>query len=202
MTNIRTMPIDVAVDAKRWLQDFDDATVTVDDPSERLTAAKNALKDAVESGLVGYKARMRGSSFLQLPSEIRNLVYEYILVEPYQGYVKCDFQDTGNNVEGYANALWCRAELHLFCVNRQINIEASSIFYGRNTFAIAERQDYLYWPTAKRIDACRIARWHISTRDCRWKSNPLRCSPRIFRETGKLHIALLGKALEKPHQVR
>lgn len=154
--------------------------------------------------------KRRGPSFMELPSEIRNMVYHYLLVAPHGGYVKCDI-GVCFKFEKYSafRALTCPAELQIFRVNRMIKAEASSVFYDVNTFAIAESQNFLKryrnpkLASIRRIDACQVSKWHIITRDCRWKSNADRSSPWVYRAAAVDYMSMLGALLfRKPHRAQ
>ena len=190
------------MNAKQLLQAVTEAMSTTEDTIQCLAAVKGALEAAVQSDLSSPKAKSGGPNFMSLPLEIRNMIYHFLLVEPHKGYVKCDIE------YNYGRVLICRADLQIFRTNHQINTEASSIFYSKNVFAIAQRQYYrkdfpLWGPKSiKQIDACRVTKWHIITRGRRWKSNASRTSPQVYRKAAKQYASMLGEALKKPHQVQ
>ena len=122
-------------------------------------------------------------------------------VHPHEGYLKC-YYDVYVNCE---SKLYIPKSipLQLFRVCRQINDEASSLFYSENVFAIADQQravrnggpNYLQ-NTRSLIDVARITKMHITNRECRWLSDQRRTSPRVFREASKHHIAAFAKAFK------
>ncbi|KAM0716561.1 hypothetical protein Q7P37_008006 [Cladosporium fusiforme] len=77
-------------------------------------------------------------SFLDLPGEIRNKIYMYTLnFESIELAAKTRFHHTSNGVRArhyrdYKEKI--KPSLQLLRVNKQINQEASSIFYGQNEF--------------------------------------------------------------------
>ncbi|PYI07523.1 hypothetical protein BO78DRAFT_90593 [Aspergillus sclerotiicarbonarius CBS 121057] len=73
-------------------------------------------------------------SFLSLPIEIHNNIYERVLAIPHPLHV---FQDPGCPVEVFAPAK-PYAWLALIYINRQISAEARAILYGANQFTFQE----------------------------------------------------------------
>ncbi|KAI1193029.1 hypothetical protein F5X97DRAFT_328988 [Nemania serpens] len=72
--------------------------------------------------------------FLSLPPEIRNQVYEVILVPPHPVRL-VDITDHGTIQVFGASWSWKRSTV-LLRVNRQIRVEATAILFGRNQFTI------------------------------------------------------------------
>lgn len=75
--------------------------------------------------------------FLDLPGEIRNEIYRYVLLVDRNPYHRRRAW-SGLNFE----ALKYNMSISVLFVSRQINLEASSIFYGANNLVIIQDTNY------------------------------------------------------------
>ncbi|KAF2094697.1 hypothetical protein NA57DRAFT_60116 [Rhizodiscina lignyota] len=93
-------------------------------------------------------ARMRKFEFLALPGEIRNMIYELLLVDsaPIELYYRKVARDDGRRrrwFPGTFNSSYCSVSILGTC--KQINREASSLFYSRNVFCLQVYDSYSDW---------------------------------------------------------
>ncbi|KAI1160232.1 hypothetical protein F5B18DRAFT_536184 [Nemania serpens] len=72
--------------------------------------------------------------FLSLPPEIRNQVYEVVLVPPHPVRL-VDITDHGTIQVSGASWSWKRSTV-LLRANRQVRAEATAVLFGRNRFAL------------------------------------------------------------------
>lgn len=84
-------------------------------------------------------AQYRTKTFLSLPLEIRNKIYNHLLTILHPIYI---FQDRPNssNIESFVPEISQRTGFWtvLLYVNRQISVEARAILYGENQFQLME----------------------------------------------------------------
>ncbi|EDU47649.1 conserved hypothetical protein [Pyrenophora tritici-repentis Pt-1C-BFP] len=107
----------------------------------------------------------RTPTFLGLPAELRNRIYSY-LFESSDSVCIAFHRDTGSRSSKLA--LSFRSEtpfpLSLFLACRQINAEASSVFYSNNTFLLRVRGNSRIWVCF--IDALLVFLDRVGTRAC------------------------------------
>ncbi|KAK5936496.1 hypothetical protein PMZ80_011263 [Knufia obscura] len=89
-------------------------------------------------------------NFLSLPTEIRNKIYEQVLVIPHPLYL---FQEPGFSVDTFAPDKPFQWPALLY-TNRQIHGEASAVLYGMNHFHFVDI-------TAQQVDVLRSFLSHI-----------------------------------------
>ena len=188
------------MDSEESLPATDNATTTAGEVDEALDLAGKAQVVAVKLEHAEYQASNAHLSFMHLPAEIRIQIYEYLLVMPHQGYIKCEITIPLRHKPLF-HAFSCHANLEILRVNKHMRAEASSIFYGMNTFGISERPGFGI--RSGQIDPSRVTKWHIFTRHCKWAiPRSTVCSPNIYRQTGKACIIALSEVFSKPHETR